>query len=113
MGRLQGRDDALKARDFAERCERVAVCDRLVARAAAVAQEGVLGAGARVIEAGRDRVGLNDLALLVLHDRREGAVEHTGATAHGEGGAVARGTVAGVKALAAGLHADQLHLGIT
>ena len=52
-----------------------------VARAARVAQVRVLGAGAGVVEPGRDRVRLEDLAVLVLHDRREGAVQDAAAPA--------------------------------
>ena len=67
------------------------VGDGDVAGAARVAQPGVLGAGAGVVEPGRDRVRLEDLAVLVLHDRREGAVQHAGAAADGERRAVAAG----------------------
>ena len=44
---LERRDDALQARELAERGERLRVGHRDVARAAAVAQVGVLGPGAR------------------------------------------------------------------
>ena len=43
--------------------------------AARVAQERVLGADARVVEAGGDRVSVRDLAVVVGEDRRAGAVE--------------------------------------
>ena len=58
--------------------ERRVVGDGLVAHAAAVAQVGVLGPDTRVVEAGRDRVGLDDLAVLVLEHRRERAVQDAG-----------------------------------
>src|SRR4051812_44290569 len=58
---LQRRDDALARRQLAERRDRLLVGHRLVARAAAVAQPGVLGPGPRVVEAGGDRVRLGDL----------------------------------------------------
>ena len=86
--------------------QRLRVGDRLVAGAAAVAQVGVLRAGAGVVKAGGDRVGLDDLALLVLHHRRERAVQHAGPAADRQWRAVALG----VDALAASLHADQLHV---
>ena len=86
--------------------QRLLVGDRDVARAAAVAQEGVLRPGARVVEAGRDRVRLDDLALLVLHHRRARAVQDARATADRQRRAVARR----VDPLAAGLDADQLDL---
>src|SRR6185437_9028548 len=108
MGRLQGRDDALQARDLTEGRERLTVGDGLIAGAATVAQVGVLGSGARVVKTGGDRVGLHDLALLVLHYRGQGPVQHSGATADGERGAV----TGGVDSLATGLHADQLDLGV-
>ena len=52
------------------------VRDRHVADPPAVAQVGVLGADARVVEAGRDRVRLQDLPLLVLEHGRQRAVQH-------------------------------------
>ena len=67
------------SREPLERGERLGVGDRLVARAAGVAQVRVLGAGAGVVEPGRDRVRLEDLAVLVLHDRRVGAVQDAAA----------------------------------
>ena len=84
--------------------ERLGVGDRLVARAAGVAQPRVLGPGARVVEAGRDRVRLEDLAVLVLHDRRVGAVQDAAAPADRQRRAVA----AGVDPLPRRLDADQL-----
>src|SRR4051812_24038049 len=50
MGGLQRGDDPLARGQLAEGGERLLVGHRLVARAAAVAQEGVLGAGAGVVE---------------------------------------------------------------
>ena len=41
-----------------------------------VAQGGVLGADARVVEPGRDRVRVGDLAVLVGEHERAGAVQH-------------------------------------
>ena len=89
--------------DALERGQRLVVGDRHVAGAAAVAQVRVLGTGARVVEPGRDRVRLEDLAVLVLHDRRVGAVQHAAAAADGQRRAVA----AGLDPLARGLDADQ------
>ena len=81
------------------------VGDRHVARAAGVAQPGVLGPDAGVVEAGRDRVRLEDLALVVLHDRRVRAPCSTPARpADGQRRAVA----AGLDALARRLDADEL-----
>src|SRR3954452_22368003 len=85
---LQRRDDALQPRHAAEGGQRVVVAHGDVGRAAAVAQPGVLRAGAGVVEAGGDRVRLGDLALVVLHDRAERAVQHAGTAARGERRAV-------------------------
>ena len=74
-----------------------------VAHPARVAQVGVLGPDARVVEPGGDRVRLQDLPVLVLEHRRERAVQHALAPGR-ERGAVA----AALEALAAGLDADQL-----
>src|SRR3954454_12414690 len=65
---LQRRDDALQLGDAAQRGQRLLVGDRDVAGAAAVAQVRVLGTGPGVVEARRDRVRLEDLPVLVLHD---------------------------------------------
>ena len=74
-----------------------------VGRAADVAQVGVLGAAAGVVQAGRDRVGLEDLAHLVLQHGRQRSVQHAGAPGDRERRAVA----AGLERLAAGLDADE------
>ena len=65
---LERRDDPLEPGAPLERGERLVVGHRDVARAAGVAQPRVLGADARVVEAGRDRVRLEDLAVVVLQD---------------------------------------------
>ena len=108
VGGLERRDDALQPRHGLERVERLRVGDRLVGGAAGVAQVRVLRAGAGVVEAGRDRVRLEDLAVLVLHDRRVGAVQDAAAAPERERRAVA----AGLDPVAGGLDADQLHLGV-
>src|SRR5918999_1854625 len=105
---LERGDDPLELADAAQRGQGLVVGHRDVAGAPAVAQVGVLGAGAGVVEAGRDRVGLENLAVLVLHDRRVGAVEDAAAAADGQRGAVA----AGLDPLPRGLDADQLHVGV-
>src|SRR5436190_3934798 len=53
---LERGDDPLDRGELVEGRDRLLVGDGLVAGAAAVAQEGVLGAAARVVQAGRDRV---------------------------------------------------------
>ncbi len=69
-----------------------------------VVQPDVLGADRRIVEAGRDRVGLRDLPLVVLEHQGAGAVQHA------EPAAVeARGVLAQARAAAARLDADQAH----
>ena len=63
--RLERRDDPLGPRQPAERGERLLVGRADVLGAAGVAQERVLGADARVVEPGGDRVRVGDLAVLV------------------------------------------------
>src|SRR5437867_4752322 len=103
MGGLQGGDDALETGELAKRAERPVVGDGLVAGPAGVAEVGVLGADARVVEAGRDRVRLEDLSVLVREHRRHGAVKDADA-ARSKRGPVA----AGLEPLPPGLDADQL-----
>src|SRR5829696_3009492 len=98
VGRLERREQALGAGEEAEAVEGEGVGGVLVGDPAGVLPEGVLGADARVVEAGRDRVGGQDLAVGVLEDVGAGAVEDPG-LAEAEGGAV----VAGPGAAAAGL----------
>jgi hypothetical protein len=100
---LEGREDPLEAGELAESPQGVRVRDREVGGTAAVAEVGVLGADPRIVESGRDRVRLEDLAPLVGQHRREGAVEDARPPRH-QGGAV----VAGGKPLAPGLDPDQL-----
>ena len=85
-----------------ERVHRLGVGDRLVAwpgrcRAARRARPD-----ARVVQAGRDRVRLDGLAVLVLQQVGAGAVQHADGAA-GDAGRVP----AGVDAVAAGLEAEQ------
>ena len=94
--------------DALEGGQRLGVGDAGVAGAAGVAQPGVLGTRAGVVEAGRDRVRLEDLAVLVLHDRRVGAVQDAAAAAERQRGAVAPGG----DPVAGRLHADQLDSGV-
>ena len=93
---LERGDDPLGLGEPVERGERLLVGARHVRGAAGVAERGVLGADARVVEAGRDRVRVGDLAVVVGEHRRAGAVEDGGAAR-----AEARG--------AGGLDADEPH----
>ena len=59
-------------------CDRLVVGRGVVLGAARGGERGVLRADARVVEAGADRVRLEDLAVLVLEEQRPGAVQHAG-----------------------------------
>src|SRR5919107_5399504 len=85
---LERRDDALQPRDLAERPQGVLVADGDVARAAGVAQVGVLGPRAGIVQARGDRVRLGARAVVVLHDRRQRTVQDAGPPAGGQGRAV-------------------------
>ena len=107
VGGLDGGDDALGAAQEAEGLHGFAVRDGLVADAADVREVGVLRADAGVVQAGRDGVRLDGLAVVVLHEVGAGAVQHAG-LAERDGGRVA----AGFDAVAAGLEAVDLDRGV-
>ncbi len=86
MRRLERGNDAFELRAQLEGVERFLVGCRHVGDAAAVPEPGVLGPDAGVIEAGRYRVALENLAVVVLQQIRAVAVQHAGAPAvHGGG----------------------------
>ena len=66
MGAFQGRDDAFQAAALVERGERFVVGHRGVFDAADVMQPGVFRADAGVVEAGGNRMRIDDLAIVVL-----------------------------------------------
>jgi hypothetical protein len=105
---LERAQDALGAGQALERGQRVGVGARHVAGAPAVLPVGVLGADARIVEAGRDRVRLGDLAdlraLAVREHVRLRAVQDADA-AGAERGGVARG----LDAVARRLDTDEVH----
>ena len=77
--RLERGDDALGRGQQLEAGERLVVGGRRGTRRGPIGGErGVLRADARVVEAGADRVGLEDLAVLVLEEQRARAVQHAG-----------------------------------
>src|SRR4051794_6881462 len=108
VGGLQSRDDPLEPRHAAERRKRVLVAHRHVPRAARVAQPRVLRPGAGVVQPGRDRVRLADLALVVLKDRRERPVQH----ARPPAGRQRRAVAPRLEPLARRLDADELDVGV-
>lgn len=105
VGALDRGDDALRAREQAQGLHGRVVGDRAVLAAAAVLEVGVLGADARVVQTGRDRVRLGDLALLVLEDVGPRTVQDAG-LARGQRGRV----LAGLDAVPGGLAADEAYV---
>ena len=75
MRRLQRGYDALGPTQQLEGLERLVVGDGGVFDAADVLQPSMLGADAGIVEAGRDGVGLDRLAVLVLQPESLRAVE--------------------------------------
>src|SRR3546814_11817270 len=79
--RLQRRDDALDARAQLEGVERLPVGGRNVLGAADVVQPGMLGPDSGIVEAGGDRVGVDNLAVVVLPQVGAVALQHAWAAA--------------------------------
>ena len=99
---LDGGDDALGAAEQRKASMASSSVIGPVLRAPDVEQVGVLRADARGSRGRRRRVRLDGLAVVVLHDVGEGAVQHAGVA-----GGEARGVAPGRDALAAGLEADE------
>src|SRR5690606_15143304 len=101
---FERRQDAFGAGELVERSQRLLVGDADVLGAAGVLEEGMLGADARVVQAGRYRMRLGDLAVVVADHVGAVAVQHAHATGR-ERGRVA----AGVDTVARRLGADDAH----
>ena len=95
-------DDALGPGQQLEPGDRLVVGGRVVLGPPGGGQRGVLRADARVVEAGAHRVGLEDLAVLVLEEQRPGAVQHPGDAAGHR-----RAVAARLEAQSPGLDADE------
>src|SRR4051794_7029549 len=103
VGGLERRDDALEACQLSEGAQRLVVSDGRIQGPTAVPQMGVLGADARVVQTGGDRVRLEDLAVLISEHRRHRSVEDP------EAPGAERGSVApGLEPLPPGLDPDEL-----
>ena len=74
---LDSGQDALHPSQILECLHRLGIGHRQVGRAINISQVRVLWPHARVIQTGGNRVGLRNLAILVLHQGGEGALEHT------------------------------------
>ena len=72
-----------KRQQVVEGLQGFGVGDPDVLGAGAILQPGMLGADARIVEAGGDRVGLDDLAVFVLQQVGAVAVQHAGRPAAG------------------------------
>ena len=77
MRGLERQDDPFCLRESAKRRERLVVGGRDVLGQPAVAEVGVLRADARVVEAGRDRMGVLDLPVGVREEGLARAVQDT------------------------------------
>src|SRR5215471_8259837 len=92
---LERGQDALGRATLAERGERLVVARGHVLDATDRLQERVLRSNARIIEAGRDRMRLLDLAVRVVKQHRERTVQHAGlAGEHRRGVLAERGPAA-------------------
>src|SRR5258708_4109254 len=104
MGGLERGNDAFELAQKLEGGERLVVGRRYVLHPALLLQPRVLGTDAGIVEAGRDRVRLGDLAFLVLQQISAVAMQHAWSAA-GE----RSGMLAGLDTLAARLDADDAH----
>ena len=98
-------NDALQLAAKLERLQRLGVGDADIFRAAHVVQPGMFRPDAGIVEPGRDRVALEDLAVGVLQQIGAVAVQHAGAAA-GQAGAMLHPVI---DALAARLDPDDAH----
>ena len=99
---FEGGQDAFGAGESIEGGQGVFVEAVGVRDAARVFPIAVLGADARVVEAGGHRVDVARLAIVILHHVAEAAVQHAGLAVAERGG-----VVAGFRAAAAGFDADE------
>ena len=93
--RFQRRDDAFQPRQQLERRERLVVGRREIGDAAGLVQPGMLRPDAGIIEAGRDRMRVLDLAVVVHQQIGAVAVQHAGPAAGDRGRVQLRQAVAG------------------
>src|SRR6185503_5903881 len=99
-----GRENAFQTRQLVKRCQRLGVRRSLVLDPAAVTQVGMLGADARIVEAGGNRMGSLHLSIFILEHVAEAAMKHARMT-RGERGSV----LAGSQPFSRSFDPDQLH----
>src|SRR5262245_53177444 len=107
VGRFQGGDDALTPAEELECFQRLGVGGRGVLGAANVLEVAVLRPDARVVEAGADAMGGDDLAVRILQEIGARTVEHADLA-----GAERSGVGAGLDAVPGRFNADQAYLGV-
>src|SRR5260370_9110419 len=105
MRHVERRHDAFEPRAELECGDRVFVADCDVVDALEIAEEGVLGSNARVVQPGGHRVSRQHLPVAVLQQVRERTVQHAWATADERGR-----VLAGLDPRPGRLHADQRHV---
>src|SRR5712692_4820099 len=103
--RLERRHDAFEPRAELECGDRVFVADCDIVDALEIAEEGVLGSNARVVQTGGHRVRRQHLPVAVLQQVRERTVQHAWAPADERGR-----VLAGLDPRPGRLHADQRHV---
>ena len=108
MGRLDGRDDALRTGQILKGADGFLIRDGDIFGPAGIMEPGVLRAHAGIIQAGGDGIHRGDLAVFILAEIALHAVEDTRAAgSHGGGG------FRGIHPPAGGLAADKPDGGIT
>src|SRR5690606_8128731 len=104
---FERRQDALGLAAFVEGRERLVVARRHVLHAADALEQRVLGADARIVEPGRDRMRLVNQPVVVVEEHGVVAVQHAGPS-----GGQRRRVIAERGAAAAGLDAEELHVAV-
>mmetsp|Transcript_20706 Transcript_20706/g.65502 ORF Transcript_20706/g.65502 Transcript_20706/m.65502 type:complete len:480 (+) Transcript_20706:426-1865(+) len=105
VGGLERGNDTLELGHELEGVQGLLVAHGVVLAAAHLLEEGVLRADARVVQTGGDRVGLDDLTVVILEEVGEGPVQHAGGAQRQRGG-----VAVGVDAIARSLHAHEADL---
>ncbi len=81
VGGLECRNNTLEARAELEGSERFGIGDRDILDPAAVVEPGVLGADTRIVQPGRNRMGVEDLSVVILQQIGPVAVQYAGLSA--------------------------------
>ncbi len=76
MGRLERRDDAFEARAELEGVQGLVIANGHIFDAPAVVQPRMFGANARIVQSGRNRMGVENLPVVILQQIGAVAVEY-------------------------------------